>query len=174
MLHEGVAAGFRANVARLAGLPGVRTLLDESRPGTPGFRSGAVVLAVATAAAQLELLHTECFGPAALVVEYGSAAELLDLLDRLDGCLVATVHGEPDEPLAADLVRRLARIAGRIVWNGWPTGVSVTAGQHHGGPHPATTNPLHTSVGTAAVTRFLRPVTYQDLPATLLPPELRG
>ena len=171
MLHEGVAAGFRANVTRLAGLPGVRTLLDQSQPGTPGFRSGAVVLAVdvATAVAQLELLHTECFGPAALVVEYGSPGELLDLLGQLDGCLVATVHGEPDEPLAADLVRRLARIAGRIVWNGWPTGVAVTAGQHHGGPHPATTNPLHTSVGTAAVTRFLRPVTYQSLPEALLP-----
>ena len=175
MLHEGVAATFRSNVARLAGLPGVRTLLDESRPGAPGIRSGAVVLAVdvPTAAAQLELLHTECFGPAALVVEYGSAAELLDLLDQLDGCLVATVHGEPDELLAADLVRRLARVAGRVVWNGWPTGVAVTSGQHHGGPHPATTNPLHTSVGTAAVTRFLRPVTYQGLPEPLLPPDLR-
>ncbi len=175
MLHEGVAATFRGNVTRLAALPGVRTLLDRSAPGTRGFRSGAVVLAVdvATAADRLELVRTECFGPAALIVEYAKDAELLGLLEHLDGCLVASVHGEPDEPLAAQLVRRLARIAGRVVWNGWPTGVSVTAGQHHGGPHPATTNPLHTSVGTVAVTRFLRPVAFQDVPEAVLPPVAR-
>lgn len=175
MLHEGAAANFRTNVAKLAGLPGVRTLLDESRSETPGFHSGAVVLAadVPTTAAHPELLRTECFGPAAVVVEYREGDELLDLVDHLDGCLVATVHGEPGEPLAATVVQRLARIAGRIVWNDWPTGVAVSAGQHHGGPFPATTNPLHTSVGAAAAARFLRPVCFQSVPESLLPVALR-
>ena len=71
--------------------------------------------------------------------------------------------------MAAEVVQALARISGRVVWNGWPTGVAVTAGQHHGGPWPATTNPLHTSVGTAAVDRFTRPVAFQSLPPSLLP-----
>ncbi len=175
MLHEGAAASFRTNVATLAGLPGVRTLLDESRSDTPGFRSGSVVLAAdaATTAAHPELLRTECFGPAALIVEYSAQDELLALIDRLDGCLVATLHGEPSEALAATVLQRLARIAGRIVWNDWPTGVAVSAGQHHGGPFPATTNPLHTSVGAAAAARFLRPVCFQSVPEVLLPAALR-
>jgi NADP-dependent aldehyde dehydrogenase len=79
------------------------------------------------------------------------------------------VHGEPDESLAADLVERLARVAGRVVWNGWPKGVAVAPAQHHGGPHPATTNPLLTSVGGAAVDRFVRPVVFQSMPSQLLP-----
>ncbi len=67
----------------------------------------------------------------------------------------------------------LVEKAGRVVWNGFPTGVAVTAAQHHGGPYPATTFPAHTSVGTAAITRFLRAVAFQDAPQELLPPELR-
>lgn len=82
---------------------------------------------------------------------------------------VATVHGNEDEPIAAPLLRRLTAIAGRVVWNDWPTGLAVTTAQHHGGPHPATTSPLHTSVGTAAVTRFLRPVAFQSVPAVSPP-----
>jgi acyl-CoA reductase-like NAD-dependent aldehyde dehydrogenase len=169
MLHAGVADLFRRNVAGLSGLPGVRTLV--SAPDSGDARSGPVLLAVdaATAARQPDLLHTECFGPAAVIVEYASDQELLELVDLLEGCLVATIHADADEPVAATLVQRLARITGRLVWNDWPTGVAVTAGQHHGGPWPATTNALHTSVGTAAVNRFLRPVAFQSVPEALLP-----
>ncbi len=172
MLHGGVAQLFRDNVSRLAALPGVRVPVPGATPDRPGAWSAPVVLAVdgATATATLDLLHTECFGPAAVVVEYASEEELLLLLTHLDGCLVATIHASEDEPLAGTLVRRLARIAGRVVWNEWPTGVAVTAGQHHGGPHPATTNPLHSSVGPTATQRFLRPVAYQSVPQSLLPP----
>jgi NADP-dependent aldehyde dehydrogenase len=172
LLHAGVAELLRANLSRLAGVPGVRTLVDRSRPDAPGARSGPVILAAGatTAEAHPELLRTECFGPVGLVVEYSSTDQLLVLLGLLEGCLVATVHGEEAEPLSATLVQRLAHIAGRVVWNGWPTGVAVCAGQQHGGPHPATTNALHTSVGTAAVLRFLRPVAYQSVPVGLLAP----
>ena len=71
------------------------------------------------------------------------------------------------------LLPELARHAGRVLWNQWPTGVSVTYAQQHGGPYPATTAPTTTSVGTAAIERFLRPVAYQGFPATLLPLDLR-
>jgi acyl-CoA reductase-like NAD-dependent aldehyde dehydrogenase len=175
MLHSGVADLFRTNVSQLAGRPGVRTLVDESAAPLPGAHSGPVILVVdaVTAAADLELLHTECFGPAGLVIEYTSPDELFAVLAQLDGCLVATVHGSEDEALAEPLVRRLSALAGRVLWNGWPTGVAVTAGQQHGGPHPSTTSSLHTSVGTAAAQRFLRPVAFQAVPESLLPAALR-
>jgi NADP-dependent aldehyde dehydrogenase len=105
------------------------------------------------------------------------------------GSLTATVHAEPgdaglgdaglgdaglgDAELGRRLLVRLRRLAGRIVWNGWPTGVAVTGAMHHGGPWPATTDPLHTSVGTTAIRRFLVPVVYQDTPQDLLPMILR-
>jgi len=171
LLHDGVAQLLRINVARLAGVPGVRTMVNESRPAGAGARSGPVILAAdaTTVVAHPELVRTECFGPAGVVVEYSSNEELVEVLGLLEGCLVAAVHGVESEPLAKTLVRGLARVAGRVVWNGWPTGVAVTAGQQHGGPHPATTSSLHTSVGTLAAFRFLRPVTYQSLPPGLMP-----
>ena len=67
----------------------------------------------------------------------------------------------------------MAEAAGRVIFDGFPTGVAVTHGQHHGGPYPASSNPLHTSVGATAIRRFLRPIAYQDAPAAVLPPELR-
>jgi len=175
MLHAGIAELFRRNVAHLAALPGVRAPVNGSTVNAPGTWSGPTILAADqhAATANPELLHTECFGPAAIVIEYASEQGLLELISRLEGCLVATVHGNENEPIAAAVVQRLARITGRVVWNDWPTGVAVTAAQHHGGPHPATTNSLHTSVGDAAVLRFLRPVAYQSVPNALLPRALR-
>ncbi len=121
-----------------------------------------------------ELLDLEMFGPAALVVGYTDLDDVLDLVDLLPGQLTATVHGAEDpDPTETELVARLAEHAGRILWNDWPTGVSVTDAQQHGGPYPATTAPLTTSVGTAAVARFLRPVTFQNIPSAALPVELR-
>jgi NADP-dependent aldehyde dehydrogenase len=115
----------------------------------------------------------ECFGPATILVSYADDGELLAAARALDGQLTATVHGEPGDPVAPALLGLLADRAGRVVWNGWPTGVSVTAAMHHGGPYPATTSPLDTSVGTAAIGRFLRPVSYQSFPDQLLPAALR-
>jgi NADP-dependent aldehyde dehydrogenase len=116
----------------------------------------------------------ECFGPAAVVVEYASAAELDELLEALPGSLTATLHAQPEaEPeLALDLLERLGRRAGRVIFDGWPTGVAVSWAQHHGGPWPAT-NSAHTSVGMTAVRRFQRPVAYQNVPDALLPQALR-
>ncbi|WP_129840608.1 aldehyde dehydrogenase (NADP(+)) [Streptomyces sp. RFCAC02] len=118
-------------------------------------------------------LLAECFGPAALVVTYSDEEQLLTLAAAIEGQLTATVVGEEDDAIAPRLVRALAARAGRVLWNQWPTGVSVTYAQQHGGPYPATTAPTGTSVGTAAIERFLRPVAYQGMPDHLLPTALR-
>jgi NADP-dependent aldehyde dehydrogenase len=117
-------------------------------------------------------LLVECFGPTSMVVTYRDEASLVALAARLEGQLTATIHGEEGDDVHA-LVRMLATRAGRLLWNQWPTGVSVTYAQQHGGPYPATSVPGSTSVGTAAIDRFLRPVAYQNFPQALLPPALR-
>jgi NADP-dependent aldehyde dehydrogenase len=124
-----------------------------------------------------ELLLEECFGPLTVVARYRDAAEVTAVLSRLPGNLTATVQLGADETAGTDgaatgLLAELTPLAGRLVVNGWPTGVAVTTAQYHGGPYPATTS-TSTSVGATAIERWLRPVAYQDAPAALLPPELR-
>lgn len=175
LLHAGISTHLDQSVGTLRGSPGVRILAEGVRSTSPGARAHVLVLELSAVDA-LEnpgALAVECFGPVGALVQYDGREQLLALLAVLPGCLVGTVQGSRDEPLAADCVQALTRIAGRVVWNGWPTGVAVTAGQHHGGPWPATTNPLHTSVGTAALDRFTRPVAFQSMPVELLPPAAR-
>ncbi|WP_280435014.1 aldehyde dehydrogenase family protein [Nocardia carnea] len=122
-----------------------------------------------------DLLLEECFGPVTVLARYTTDAELVSALDRLAGNLTATLHiSEVEETgtAAAGLLDRLSGFAGRIVVNGWPTGVAVSAAQHHGGPYPASTS-TSTSVGTTAIERWLRPVAYQNTPDPMLPPELQ-
>jgi NADP-dependent aldehyde dehydrogenase len=101
---------------------------------------------------------------------------MVQIANRLGGQLTATVHGDADDPGDVELARRLfdllADRVGRIIWNGFPTGVAVTHAMQHGGPYPASTDSRSTSVGTAAMRRFLRPVSYQGAPAALLPEPL--
>jgi 2,5-dioxopentanoate dehydrogenase len=120
-------------------------------------------------------LHDEIFGPATLLVRCENADDLIDLARELDGQLTATIHAEPDESdLSGRLLSELQEKAGRIVWNGFPTGVEVAPSMQHGGPYPATTDSRFTSVGTAAIQRFARPVSYQGFPKELLPAELQN
>jgi NADP-dependent aldehyde dehydrogenase len=120
-------------------------------------------------------LLEECFGPVAIVTEYGDRAELESALDALQGTLAAAVMAAGDEdPDVPWLVERLTKLAGRVTVDDWPTGVAVTWAQQHGGPWPATTVPSTTSVGAAALTRFTRPVAYQNIPDKALPPALRA
>ncbi|MFI9815604.1 aldehyde dehydrogenase (NADP(+)) [Saccharothrix variisporea] len=154
--RDAVAAVPREGVSVLAGGEGPTVLLTDLRRVLADFDAFA----------------RECFGPFLLVVTYADDEDVEEFARRLDGQLTATVIA--DEPDGLDgLVRVLARKAGRVLWNQWPTGVSVTHAQHHGGPYPATTAVGSTSVGTAAVERFLRPVAYQNFPTALLPPSLR-
>jgi NADP-dependent aldehyde dehydrogenase len=127
-------------------------------------------------AAGLPGLAQERFGPVGLVITYPSVADLLPVLARLGGNLAGVVHADEasvaDMDLASQVTGVLARTVGRVVFNGWPTGVAVTSAQHHGGPWPASTAPAYTSVGAAAIRRWLVPVAYQDFPAQLLPATL--
>lgn len=121
----------------------------------------------------LELLLEECFGPTTVVVRYGEQSDITAVLDRISGSLTATVHLAADErEQQVELLDRLIRVAGRIVIDEWPTGVAVKPAQHHGGPYPASTS-TSTSVGATAIERWLRPITFQNTPESLLPPELR-
>ena len=119
-------------------------------------------------------LAEEHFGPAVVVLTYGSLADAAAALERAGGQLTATIHAQPDEhPDLAPLVAVAARVAGRVVFDGVPTGVAVTYGMQHGGPYPASSAEGTTSVGMTALRRFLRPVAFQDAPQELLPEALR-
>ncbi|MNI47349.1 Alpha-ketoglutaric semialdehyde dehydrogenase [compost metagenome] len=115
-------------------------------------------------------LEAEVFGPASLVVACRDVAQMTAVAEHLEGQLTATLFvDEADVALAKTLLPVLERKAGRILANGYPTGVEVSHAMVHGGPFPATSNPASTSVGATAIRRFLRPVCYQDLPDALLP-----
>jgi len=118
-------------------------------------------------------LHEEVFGPYTLLVDASSFTDLVRIAHHLEGQLTATIHGTAEDIAnAADLIAILERKAGRLLVNGFPTGVEVCPSMNHGGPYPATTDVRFTSVGTAAIQRFVRPVCYQSFPAAALPPEL--
>lgn len=120
-------------------------------------------------------LGEEVFGPMGLIVTVKDGDQMIELARGLEGQLTATLQmDEGDTPLAAGLMPVLERKAGRVLANGWPTGVEVADAMVHGGPYPASTNFGATSVGTMAIRRFLRPVSYQNIPDALLPEDLRG
>lgn len=122
-----------------------------------------------------ETLKEEVFGPSSLVVEASSREEIMEVAHNLSGHLTATVFGSPEELAQyADLLELLEQKVGRLIINGFPTGVEVTHAMVHGGPYPATTDSRSTSVGTMSITRFTRPVCYQDMPDALLPVELQN
>jgi NADP-dependent aldehyde dehydrogenase len=177
LLNDRVREGYTRSARAMAAAPGVRSVLRSTVDQPRGRAVAPVLLAVSAADLMRspDVLLAECFGPAGLVVEYDSPQDLTAALAAVPGALSATLHADRDaEPeLVRDLLGRMAALAGRVVWDGWPTGVAVTWAQHHGGPWPATTSPLHTSVGATAIRRFLRPVTYQNLPDDLLPEPLR-
>jgi NADP-dependent aldehyde dehydrogenase len=141
----------------------------------PGFRfRPAAYRTTASALREHPSLLEERFGPVVLLLSYGSRDELIDALLRIDGQLTGSVHAQDDDAELVQLIAvALAERAGRLIFDGFPTGVAVTHGMHHGGPYPATTAPAHTSVGMTAIRRFLRPLAFQNAPANVLPPELQ-
>jgi NADP-dependent aldehyde dehydrogenase len=173
LLNQRVRDALAGAVERLAAHPHVEA---PGTPGTaadaPGFRhQPAAFQAPAAAVAAGSPLLEEHFGPVVVLLRYDSADGLHAALGQLDGQLTASLHAEAGEDVTA-LVALMAERAGRIVFDGFPTGVAVTHGMHHGGPYPACSNPLHTSVGATAIRRWLRPLAFQNAPAAVLPPEL--
>ncbi|MDQ8702367.1 aldehyde dehydrogenase family protein [Streptomyces sp. LHD-70] len=178
MLSAPIAEGYRRRLDEVTRATGTRTLVEGTltTDGDGRPQASPTLFSVASAEEFLreaDNLLEECFGPSALLVQYDPPDEAARLLDRLEGSLTVTFHtGEGDGETLAPLVHLAQQKAGRVLFNGWPTGVAVTRAQQHGGPYPAATSP-HTSVGAYAVERFLRPVAYQDAPPELLPAALR-
>ncbi|WP_030716856.1 aldehyde dehydrogenase (NADP(+)) [Streptomyces sp. NRRL F-2580] len=179
LLDHRMRDNFISGVRERAGLPGVDAPVT---PGSGGEHTVGAGYLTVTAADLLgggayDLLLEECFGPVTVVVRYADQGEAGAVLGRLPGNLSATLQlsaaeteGAPGP--ATELIGQVTGLAGRIVVNGWPTGVAVAPAQHHGGPYPAATS-HSTSVGGTAIERWLRPVAYQSVPDALLPAELR-
>lgn len=167
MLTQGIAKAYREGQARFDSRNSVRAVYrteSEGRIANPNLYE-----VEAEAFLEDHALSEEVFGPLGLVVRVGSAEEMPALARGFEGQLTATIHMDAeDAPLARRLLPVLERKAGRVLVNGFPTGVEVVDAQVHGGPYPASTNFGATSVGTLAIRRFLRPVAFQNLPAELL------
>ena len=175
MLTAGIHRSYEDGIARLAAMPRVETIARglQSEGGQCGQAAMFAVDALDFLAD--ENIADEVFGASSLVVRCADEVELLQVLASLGGQLTATLHFDGgDLPMVTRLLPVIEAKAGRILANGWPTGVEVAHAMVHGGPYPATSDGRSTSVGTLAIDRFLRPVCYQDLPDALLPAELRG
>ncbi|NUL45863.1 aldehyde dehydrogenase (NADP(+)) [Cellulosimicrobium funkei] len=172
LLNQKIQEGYLHVLDELSGHPAIEVIAQGPNPLADPPNP---ILLRTTAEDMLKdprALQRECFGPTALVVEYSDESQLVDLAESFEGQLTATVFAAEDADVA-ELVEILARKAGRVLWGQWPTGVSVTYAQQHGGPYPATTSSGSTSVGTAAIERWLRPVAYQGFPQAHLPEPLR-
>jgi NADP-dependent aldehyde dehydrogenase len=169
MLTEGICDTYEGTVKQRAETVAVETLVRQNIPsGTALFQTSV------KGYLNKPELAEEIFGPATLLVVYNDMSELIALVDLLEGQLTATVHGDATELVEhRSLLNRLESKAGRVIVNGFPTGVEVGSAMVHGGPYPATSDGQSSSVGTRAITRFARPVCYQDVPEALLPDELK-
>lgn len=170
LLTPGLRDGFESSMQAFAALPGVEVLhggaSSQAAPPLTLLRASAH-----TVIARPEMIEQEMFGPASVIVEYQDAAQLEQIAPLIGGQLTSTIHAEPDEEISG-LLMVLSDHSGRVVWNDWPTGVSVSFAQNHGGPYPAATTST-TSVGASSIDRFQRQVTYQGVPQRLLPAEIR-
>lgn len=174
LLHRGIERNFHAGLEKLGALPGVEIRLRLAAEGPCHARPALLAVSaerfLATPAAQEEV-----FGPSTLAVLCRDRAQMLNVARALEGQLTASLHAaDEDLDLARELLPLLSERAGRVIFGGLPTGVEVNAAMVHGGPHPASSSPRDSSIGSLALRRFLRPVCYQNLPAALLPPELQG
>jgi len=174
MLTPGIHQAYREGVARVAG-HGAVTLLAEGPEGTATQGRAALFATDSDAFLADPVLQEEMFGATALVVRCPDVAAMRAVLAHLEGQLTASLHLAPEDHAAVrDLLPLLERRVGRILVNGFGTGVEVAHAMVHGGPYPATSDGRTTSVGSLAIERFLRPVCYQDMPDALLPAALRA
>lgn len=175
MLTPGIASAYQRGEDQLAGQPEVATLTRGSSSACQG--APALFKTTGTAFLANHAMSAEIFGPASLLVACRDVDELLAVIEGLEGQLTATLQLQDDDEADLATARRLLpaleRKVGRILANGYPTGVEVSTAMVHGGPFPATSDGRSSSVGTAAIQRFLRPVCYQNMPRALLPAVLR-
>ena len=177
MLTSGIRDAFVENRGKVTTVAGVTALANGSTAANPARTESQPSVATTKARHFLDhpVLATEAFGPFTLVIVADQPEELAACAATLEGQLTATLHGTADDlARARPLIATLEQKVGRIVVNGFPTGVEVCPAMNHGGPYPATTDVRFTSVGTAAVYRFARPVCYQGFADDLLPPALQN
>ncbi|QKZ15465.1 aldehyde dehydrogenase (NADP(+)) [Spirosoma sp. KUDC1026] len=175
MLTQGIQQAFTKGIDKLRQVNGVDVLGQAT--AADGFANGTPTLLTTTAEALLAQagIAEEVFGPSSVIVQANGREQLLAVAKGLEGHLTATVYGTDEELLDfADLLEILEQKVGRLLINGFPTGVEVSHAMQHGGPYPATTDSRSTSVGTNAIIRFARPVCYQNFPDALLPDELKA
>lgn len=175
MLTPGIHTAFVQGVAALEANPAAQRIASGVSGAACNAHSGALFQTTAVAFRADPALAHEVFGAAGLIVSCTDMAEVASLIADLEGQLTATLHlDDADHAVAAELLPLLAGKAGRVLANGWPTGVEVSHAMVHGGPYPATSDGRTTSVGTLAMMRFVRPVCLQDIPDVLLPPALQA
>ncbi|WP_323816411.1 aldehyde dehydrogenase (NADP(+)) [Cellvibrio sp. NN19] len=175
MLSPGIHNAYQHSTGCIAKNNRVELLARGLTSAAPNTCQAALYATTADAFLADVNLQEEMFGAASLLVRCCDENDILRVLQKMEGQLTATIHfANSDMNFARTLLPVLERKAGRILANGWPTGVEVCHAMVHGGPWPATTDSRSTSVGTAAIERFLRPVCYQDIPDELLPPELQA
>lgn len=175
MLYPRIFQSYESRVDQLSAIDGVHTVRSSTAAGAkPADARPAMFETDAHTFINHRELREEVFGPSTVVVRCGSREQMEAVARSLEGQLTATIHGTAaDLAEYASLVSILEDKAGRLIFNGFPTGVEVCASMQHGGPYPATTDSRTTSVGTAAILRFARPVAYQNFPQAALPPELQ-
>lgn len=176
LLTAGIRSSYCSAVTARKNSRAVKLIAEKTLSSAgPEFRAGTALFETdAHSFIENPDLADEVFGPATLIVRHSDRAELLDIARKLDGHLTATIHGTEDDLRDfADLIAILERKVGRLIFNGFPTGVEVCHAMVHGGPYPATSDGRSTSVGTQAIFRFARPVCYQAFPDAALPEELK-
>jgi NADP-dependent aldehyde dehydrogenase len=177
MLHNGICESYHKGLARVSGIEGVKFFGHSKQNPDPAQTQAEAVLACTDVKnfRKNPGLAEEIFGPFSITIAAQTISELEDVATHLEGQLTASVHGTPDDlNNAKKLLQILEQKAGRLILNGFPTGVEVCPSMNHGGPYPATTDVRFTSVGTAAIKRFIRPISYQNYPEPLLPAALRN
>jgi NADP-dependent aldehyde dehydrogenase len=175
MLNATLRDSFCARAGEFAKTAGVKTLVNGSPAGHATMAPSLWETSARDWIANRSL-HEEAFGPGALVIRCRSEQDVLSSLNQIEGSLTAALHlGESDDrDLAARILAKMQTLAGRVIVNGYPTGVEVCNAIVHGGPYPAMSEPHFTSVGSAAILRWVRLIAYQDTPDALLPPALQN
>ena len=174
MLTPGIKSAYDNGVTNLSNISGLSLVSQGIESTGPNQCQTAIYKTSAEQFINNESMKDEVFGACCVAVECDNESQFVDVAESIEGQLTCTVHCTPlDYEQAKCLVPVLERKAGRLIFNGYPTGVEVCHAMVHGGPFPATSNSMTTSVGSSAIERFLRPVCFQDFPSELLPNSMK-
>ncbi len=177
MVHQGIHSSFVEGVNGIREMEGLSLVRRSSVDPSPVGSEAACFLfeTTSSALARNPGLLNEVFGPVSTIIRCSNRSDLIEAVKDLAGSLTASIHGTPDDLLDyRDLIHELENKVGRLIFNGFPTGIEVCSSMHHGGPYPATTHSHFTSIGTRCIYRFVRPICYQGWPDASLPRELQN